>query len=223
MRICVTLNIADSARVDDTGSPLTWIALHLRLVALAEASRCRYPDMIPFVLRYLGLSRRFRSSASLHTNMSVKLSSIPRLLEENLPICFHPLCGKAARPADTTAENLEAFSYAPDSFHAVSNASKFLSMHFILLGISAPFILMNNRLYSAVVKVGAIRPMSPGHSEHSLWKSAPCCKNRSNWRRLDSRRLLSKGADDGDNFITSLRRALGNSKIIQRKSLRGSV
>ena len=90
MRICVMLNIADSVRVDDTGFPLTWIASHLRPVALAEASRCRCPDMFSFVLRYLGLSRRFRSSVSLHTNMSFKPSFIPRLLKENLPICFYP-------------------------------------------------------------------------------------------------------------------------------------
>jgi len=62
---------------------------------------------------------------------------------------------------------------------------------------------MNNRPYSGIVNVGAIRPMSPGHSEYNLWKTAPCCKYRSNRRRLDFWCLLSRAPDNGDIFITS--------------------
>ena len=72
------LKIAESTRMDDIGSPPTWYALHLGSVGLVEVSRCRCPDMFSFVWRYSGLSRRFRSCASLHTkfNMSITPRSI---------------------------------------------------------------------------------------------------------------------------------------------------
>ncbi len=74
----MTLKSADCAPVGNIGSPPTWYALHLRPVALVEASRCRCPGMFSFFWRYFGLGRRFRSFASLHTkfNKSVTPPSI---------------------------------------------------------------------------------------------------------------------------------------------------